>query len=109
VHTTGWNVFDTVVVSISILGISLESMPGLSVLRLLRAFRVLRLFGRLGAHRRLLYALTASLLPVVNAMVVVALVISVYGILGVDFFGDKHPRFATFAEATFTMFQVFML
>ncbi len=100
--------FDTIVVTISILGISLETMPGLSVLRLLRAFRVLRLFGRLGAHRRLLYALTASLLPVLNAMIVVALVISVYGILAVDFFGDRHHRFATFADATFTMFQVFL-
>ena len=105
-HKPGWNVFDTFVVIVSILGLSLETVPGLSVLRLLRAFRVLRLFGRLGAQRRIVYAIMASLMPVLHAMTIVSLIISIYGILGVDFFGERHPKFATFIDAVFTMFQV---
>ena len=52
----GWNLFDFVVVSISILAYILTSLPGISILRLLRVFRVLRLFPRLQSLRMIINA-----------------------------------------------------
>ena len=43
----GWSVFDLIVVCISLTSLVLGDMPGVNTLRLMRAFRVMRLFGRL--------------------------------------------------------------
>lgn len=47
----GWNIFDVIVVTISVVSRLFSQVPGLNTLRLLRAFRVLRLFGRLASLR----------------------------------------------------------
>ena len=57
-------------------------------------------------QRRIIAAIARSLKPVFNALVIVALIIAIYAILGVDFFRDKHVRFHNLTEAVFTMFQV---
>ena len=54
--------------------------------RLLRTFRVLRLFSKLRSLRTLITALASSLVAVVNAFVIVILVSVVYAILGVQLF-----------------------
>ena len=36
-------------------------------------------------------ALSLALIPVISAMFVALLVIAIYAILGVNFFGDEHP------------------
>ena len=46
-----------------------------------------------------------SLWPVCNAMLVVLLVMSIYAILGVEFFRDHSVQFSSFSQALFTMFQ----
>merc|ERR1711871_1686777 len=46
-----WNVFDFCIVIISLLAVTLENVPGISVLRLFRAFRVMRLFKRIESLR----------------------------------------------------------
>ena len=48
----GWSVFDFVIVTVSLVSLKFDSVPGLSTLRLMRAFRVLRLFGRLSDLRQ---------------------------------------------------------
>ena len=70
--------FDFIVVTTSLLAVALASTPGLSSLRLLRAVRVLRLFARLPSLRRIVNALTASLVPVSNAFLIMLLVVSIY-------------------------------
>ena len=44
------------------------------VARSIRAFRVLRLFGRLGSLRDIFAALTAAVVPVLNAFLIMLLV-----------------------------------
>lgn len=103
----GWNVFDLFVVSTSLISLALEGLPGVSILRIVRAFRVLRLFGRLGSLRRIINALTCSWLPVLNAFAVVMFITAVYAILGVTFFRDRSMKhFGSFTRAFVTMFTV---
>ena len=63
-----WNIFDTIVVVISLVAplLTAQNIP-VTILRLLRAFRVLRLFGRLRSIRAIINALSKSIVPVANA------------------------------------------
>mmetsp|Transcript_5132 Transcript_5132/g.13070 ORF Transcript_5132/g.13070 Transcript_5132/m.13070 type:complete len:464 (-) Transcript_5132:228-1619(-) len=107
-----WNIFDSVVVSVSLLSLMLDNLPGISTLRLMRAFRVFRLFKRLASLRKIMEALANSVPGCSNAFAIVILVTSIYSILGVQFFkevgeGDMKGRyFGTFLRAMLTMFQV---
>ena len=75
-------------------------------LRILRAFRIIRIFGRLQSLRMLINALVSSLFPVLNAMLIVLFTIAIYSILGVSIFGHSHPQyFRTFVQGMYTMFQ----
>ena len=80
---------------------------GVSTLRLMRAFRVMRLFGRLESLRQIITALTSSMIPVGNALLIMLLITSIYAILAVNFFSHKSPEFfGSFSKALFTLFQV---
>ena len=63
----GWSLFDFLIVSICLLGLVYPALANISVFRLMRAFRVIRIFGRLKSVRSIINALTASIVPVCNA------------------------------------------
>ena len=74
------------------------------MLRVLRTFRVLRLFGQLKSLRTLVNALVTSILPVVNALIVVLIFGVVYSILGVEIFGSDNPEFfGSFGRSSWTV------
>ena len=104
----GWSVFDLFVVSVSMAAYFAGSDGGaIKTLRLMRAFRVMRLFGRLKSLRQIITSLTASLIPMGNAFLIMLLVTSIYAILGVNFFAESSPHFfGNFSRALFTLFQV---
>eukprot|EP00854_Cymbomonas_tetramitiformis_P010731 gene10731-12698_t len=105
--SSGWNLFDFIVVFISLMSLSLEGLPGISTLRLMRAFRVFRLFKRLESLRRIIKALESAIPGCTNAFSIVILVNAIYSILGVEFFVEIEPYyFRNFASAMLTMFQV---
>jgi hypothetical protein len=105
--TDGWACFDFIVVSVGILSLIFGDMPGVSTLRLMRAFRVMRLFGRLQSLRQIIEALTASMIPVGNALLIMLLITSIYAILAVNFYADRSPEFfGSFSKALFSLFQV---
>jgi len=66
--------FDLLVVSISLVSMIFGNMPGVKSLRILRAFRVMRLFGRLQSLRQIIAALTQSIIPVLNAFLIMMLI-----------------------------------
>ena len=67
-----FNVFDFVVVLITTISLFPQfDMKVISTLRLLRAFRVVRIFARLGSARKIITALSTSVIPVCNVLVVV--------------------------------------
>lgn len=84
---SGWNIFDFVVVTIGILNMSKIPLPGpLSLLRMMRAFRVFRLFKRVKSLHNIILSLMSSIPGVSNGFVVLLLVMSIYSILGQEFF-----------------------
>ena len=88
----------------SIVDLSFPSIPGISLLRLARILRVLRIFNRLRSLRAIFNALIASILPVGNAFSVMALVTSVYSIVGCQLYGSADPTlFGDFTTALFTV------
>jgi hypothetical protein len=83
------------------------SNTNINTLRLLRVFRVLRLFNKFPAMRRVILALTASLKPVLNSFIILVVVISIYAIIGVHLWGTNYPeRFKSFFLGWFTMLGV---
>jgi hypothetical protein len=72
----GWNAFDTAVVALSLVALGPIAMP-INVLRSLRAFRVVRLFGRMAALRDIVASVTAAVVPVLNAFLVMLIVASI--------------------------------
>ena len=59
----------------------------LANLKMLRAFRVFRLFKRIKSLNKIIVALGRALPGVTNAFLVMLLVMCIYAILGVEFFG----------------------
>lgn len=103
--TDGWSIFDFCVIAASVCALSFDAIPGVSILRSVRAFRILRLIGRFQALKRMINAIVISLIPVLNAFLIGLLITLIYSILGVNLFGDRSENnFATFARAMFTLF-----
>ena len=81
-----WNLFDFVVVTVSVVALGLDGVPGISILRLLRVFRVLRLFPRLKSLRVIINAMTAAIVPCMNAVMVLVLFTCIYAVIAVSLF-----------------------
>jgi hypothetical protein len=72
----GWNHLDVFIVLMSLLDLGALSIPDWFV-KLVRAFRVIRLFGRINALRKMAAAVTASIFPMMNAFVILLIVLSI--------------------------------
>jgi hypothetical protein len=71
-----YNLVDTVVIALSLVSLGPLDIP-VSILRVIRAFRVIRIFGRLSALKNIIASLSASLIPVFNAFLLVILFMSI--------------------------------
>lgn len=105
---SGWNVFDLVVV-----GISLAPASGaFSILRALRVFRVLRAFSLVPALRRVVDALFKAIPGMGAILAVLGLLFYVAAVMATTLFGSE-PRleamFGSVAASAFTLFQVMTL
>lgn len=99
-----WNTFDFIVVVSSLAG---NVLPNITPLRLLRAFRVLRVFKRLQSLRQVLNALQQSIPGVRNAFLIVVLCMGIYAILGVQLFAQYDElHFGNFSRAMMSLFQI---
>jgi hypothetical protein len=102
-----YNVFDFFIVIASVIALAFNNVSSLKNVRLVRAFRLLRIFGRLKSLRLILLSLSRSLVPVASAFLVMLLVVSIYAIIGVGLFGETYPvTFGTFTASLFSMIQV---
>lgn len=89
----GWNCFDFIIVLVGWLDqLNLISGP-LKLLRLMRAFRVFRLFKRIKSLQKIIVSLGRAVPGMINAMVIMLIVMSIYAMLGVEFFSHSFtPR-----------------
>ena len=102
----GWNVFDFVVVVVSLIGLGVEGLPALNVLRLIRVFKMMRLFTRARKLRMLINALASSVLPVINSFCILMLITSIYAVVATDLFRDKSEFFSDFTHSIYSLFQI---
>ena len=85
---SNWNVFDFITVTTSWLFFFDTPLPGpLSNLRMVRALRVFRLFKRVESLRKIIESMANALVGLLNACLILFIVMCIYAILGVDFFG----------------------
>jgi voltage-gated sodium channel len=104
---SGWNVFDFVVIGAVFL-------PGLrenvTLLRLVRLFRVVRVATVLPDMRVLVRGMAQSVKPITTLAVLALLVMYVYGMIGWIIFGDEDPeRWGDIGQAMLTLFVMMTL
>ncbi|XP_034041830.1 sodium channel, voltage-gated, type I-like, alpha isoform X1 [Thalassophryne amazonica] len=120
--TNGWNIFDFIVVILSIIGMFLAGIiekyfvsPTLfRVIRLARIGRVLRLIKSAKGIRTLLFALMMSLPALFNIGLLLFLVMFIYAIFGMSNFAyvkkesgiDDLFNFETFGNSMLCLFQI---
>ncbi|XP_061779625.1 sodium channel protein type 8 subunit alpha-like isoform X3 [Nerophis lumbriciformis] len=120
--TNGWNIFDVVVVILSIVGMFLADMiekyfvsPTLfRVIRLARIGRILRLIKGAKGIRTLLFALMMSLPALFNIGLLLFLVMFIFSIFGMSNFGyvkhgagiDDMYNFETFGNSMIILFMI---
>ncbi|XP_006869243.1 PREDICTED: sodium channel protein type 10 subunit alpha [Chrysochloris asiatica] len=122
--TNGWNVFDFIVVVLSIVSLAVSAIikslenyfsPTLfRVIRLARIGRILRLIRGAKGIRTLLFALMMSLPALFNIGLLLFLVMFIYSIFGMSTFAhvkweagiDDMFNFQTFANSMLCLFQI---
>lgn len=86
---SGWNIFDVIVVSIGIINtVKIDLPPALTLLRIMRAFRVFRLFKRVHSLNKIMVAIVHAIPGVANAFLILAIIMSIFAILGVELYHD---------------------
>jgi hypothetical protein len=76
-----WNILDTLVVMASLIALGPFQLP-VTILRLLRAGRVVRLFGKLRELKRMLTALSSAVIPMLNSFLMMIVIAAIC----------EHPR-----------------
>jgi len=129
--SSGLNIFDFFVVSVSVIGFVFELVAGsdntdmLNILLIFRAARVMRIFRltvRFSGVKRLMETLMFTLPSLLNVTMLLVLVLFIFTILGMNFFGlnkisttsgynhyglyTEHANFRTFWKGFFTLFRM---
>ena len=103
---SGWNVFDFLIV-----GISLVPASGpLSILRSLRILRVLRLLSTVKRLRMLVDSLLHALPGIGWSAALLLMMFYIFGVMGTELFGQSFPEwFGTLGRSIFSLFQIMTL
>lgn len=101
----GWNIFDFIIVTISLFGTS-----GSSVLRALRVFRALRLLSVLPQMRLVTEAMLHTLPSLFGVAILLFIFYYVYAVLCVNLFGTEFPQlFGSLSQSFMTLFQLMIM
>lgn len=103
----GWNVFDFVIVALSL-------MPAAgafaTVARLARLLRALRVVSAIPELRLIVTTLLRSIPSLANVLVLLGLILYVYAVTGVHLFGTSDPEhWESLGRAFLTLFQILTL
>lgn len=101
----GWNVFDFVVVSVSLVPISDSDL--VVVARILRLFRILRMISILPDLRFLIGSFVASIPRLLHIALLLFIVFYMYGVIGSTLFAKTNPfLWSDVGTAMLTLFRV---
>lgn len=106
----GWNVFDLLIVSISLI----PAGDALTVLRAFRVFRILRLMSIIPQMRRVISALLISIPGMTSIVGILFIVFYVCSVLATQLFGTyndpvMHELFGSIGASMYSLFQVMTL
>lgn len=102
----GWNLFDFVIVLISLLA----TTSGLGALRAFRVLRILRVITVIPRMRVVVSALLDSIPGIASVGVVLALILYIFAVIAANLYGPAHPQyFADVFRSMSTLFQVMTL
>lgn len=100
----GWNVFDFVIVSASLLFMGSQFV---SVLRILRVLRVLKTISAIRSLRRVTASLFMAVPSIGSIALLMILVFFIYAVIGTTFFASAAPvYFGDLGKALITLFQI---
>ena len=104
----GWNIFDTTIVTISLIPIPNNS--SFLVLRLLRVFRVLRLISVIPELKQIIEAILQSIKRVFFVSLLLFIILYIYATMGAILFSeDDTSRWGDLGISLITLFQVLTL
>ena len=105
---SGWNIFDTLIVAVSLIPIPNNS--SFLVLRLLRIFRVLRLISVIPELKKIIEAILDSIKRVFFVSLLLFIVLYIYATMGSILFSQDDPtRWGDLGISLITLFQVLTL
>jgi voltage-gated sodium channel len=103
---SGWNIFDFVIVSVTLA----PSGEGMSVVRSLRILRALRLVAVVPSMRKVVNALLKAIPGMTSVLTLLLLVFYVAGVMSTKLFGADFPEwFGTIGASFYTLFQIMTL
>jgi voltage-gated sodium channel len=103
---SGWNVFDFVIVGISLL----PATGGFSVLRALRILRVLRVVSVVPSLRRVVDGLGRALPGMGSVFLLILIIYYIAAVMATKLFGASFPQWFGGLDVTaFTLFQIMTL
>ncbi len=103
---SGWNVFDFLIVGISLL----PATGGLSVLRALRILRVLRVVSVTPSLRRVVDGLGRALPGMGSVFLLIALIYYIAAVIATKLFAAGFPEwFGTLGASAYSLFQIMTL
>jgi voltage-gated sodium channel len=103
---SGWNVFDFIIVGISLV----PGAEGLSVLRALRILRLLRVVSVAPSLRRVVEGFVTALPGMGSVFVLMALIFYIGSVMATKLFGASFPDwFGTLGLSAYSLFQIMTL
>nr|QLB38373.1 Nav5-1 [Apolygus lucorum] len=86
----GWNIFDFIIVALSLLELSLEGVQGLSVLRSFRLLRVFKLAKSWPTLNLLISIMGRTVGALGNLTFVLCIIIFIFAVMGMQLFGKNY-------------------
>ncbi|CAF3988549.1 unnamed protein product [Rotaria sp. Silwood2] len=86
----GWNVFDLIIVTVSLIELALANMKGLSVLRSFRLLRIFKLAKSWQTLNRLISIIGKSIGALGNLTLILIIIIFIFAVMGMQLFGQKY-------------------
>nr|AKH03687.1 voltage-gated sodium channel alpha subunit LNav14a21+ [Lymnaea stagnalis] len=86
----GWNIFDSLIVALSLMELSMKELPGLSVLRAFRLLRVFKLAKSWPTLNMLIAIVARTMGALGNLIIVLAIVIFIFAVMGQQLFSTHY-------------------
>ncbi|KAJ7345683.1 hypothetical protein JRQ81_001633, partial [Phrynocephalus forsythii] len=88
----GWNIFDSIIVSLSLMELGLSNVDGLSVLRSFRLLRVFKLAKSWPTLNMLIKIIGNSVGALGNLTLVLAIIVFIFAVVGMQLFGKSYKE-----------------